>query len=155
MNLETIISVPVKIDKITFITDLYVSKVDHISMIIGCDLLKKLSANLNFENEICVMKQPTVKTRNNEFLGTIMNNIENKPATIKLNPRVEQIHLADSDPSEEQKEQLIRIMNKYEMCFANNLMELGRTSVLEYDIETVPDIKPIRMKPYSYPYKHK
>ena len=30
-----------------------------------------------------------------------------------------------------------------------------RTSVLEYDIETVPDIKPIRMKPYSCPYKHK
>ena len=112
-------------------------KVDHISMIIGCDLLKKLSANLNFENEICVMKQPTVKTRNNEFLGIIMNNIENKPTTIKLNPRVEQIHLADSDTSEEQNEQLIRIMNKYEMCFANNLMELGRTSVLEYDIETV------------------
>ena len=155
MNLETIISVPVKIDKITFIADLYVLKVDHISMIIGCDLLKKLSANLNFENEICVMKQPTVKTRNNEFLGIIMNNIENKLTTIKLNPRVEQIHLADSDTSEEQKEQLIRIMNKYEMCFANNLMELGRTSVLEYDIETVPDIKPIRMKPYSCPYKHK
>ena len=34
-------------------------------------------------------------------------------------------------------------------------MELGRTSVLEYDIETVPDIKPIHMKPYSCPYKHK
>ena len=33
-------SVPVKIDKITFIADLYVLKVDHISMIIGCDLLK-------------------------------------------------------------------------------------------------------------------
>ena len=58
MNLETIISVLVKI---TFIADLYVLKVDHISMIIGCDLFKKLSANLNFENEICVMKQPTVK----------------------------------------------------------------------------------------------
>ena len=82
-----------------------------------------------------------------------MNNIENKLTTIKLNPTVEQIHIADSDPSEEQKEQLIRTMNKYEMCF--NLMELGRTSVLEYDIETVPDIKPIRMKPYSCPYKHK
>ena len=47
---------PVTIDKITFIADLYVLKVDHISMIIGCDLLKKLSANLNLENEICVMK---------------------------------------------------------------------------------------------------
>ena len=38
MNFETIISVPVKI---TFIADLYVLKVDHISMIIVCDLLKK------------------------------------------------------------------------------------------------------------------
>ena len=68
MNLETIISVQVKIGKITFIADLYVLKVDDVQMIIGCDLLKKLSANLNFENEIYVMKQPTAKTRTNEFL---------------------------------------------------------------------------------------
>ena len=102
-----------------------------------------------------MMKQPTVKTRTNEFLGTIVNNIESKQTTIKLNHRVEQIYLADSNTSEEQKEQLIRIMNKYEMCFANNLMELGRTSVMEYDIETVPNNKPIRMKPYSCPYRHK
>ena len=155
MNLETITPVPVKIDKIAFIADLYVLNVDHIQMIIGYDLLNKLSANLNFENEICVMKQPTVKTRIQAFLGTIVNNIESKQTTINLNPRLEQIHLPDSDTSEEQKQQLIRIMNKYEMCFANNLMELGRTSVLEYDIDTVPEIKPIRMKPYSCPYKHK
>ena len=45
-------------------------------MIIGCDLLKKLSVNLDYENEICVMKQPTVKTRTYEYLGTIVNNIE-------------------------------------------------------------------------------
>ena len=96
-------------------------------MIIGCDLLKKLSANLNFENEICVMKQPTMKTRTHEFVGTIVYNIEGKKTTIQLNHRVEEIHLADSDTSEEQKEQLIRIVNKYEMCFVNNLMELGRT----------------------------
>ena len=100
MNLETVIYVPVKI---TFIADLYVLKVDHIQMIIGCDFLKKLSANLNFENEICVMKQPNVKTRTNEFLGTIVNNIESKNTTINLNSRVEQIHLTDSDTSEEQK----------------------------------------------------
>ena len=101
-----------------------------------------------------MMKQPTMKTRTNEVLGTIVNNIESKQTTIKLNPRVEQIHLADSDTSEEQKEQLIHIMNRYKMCFANNLMELGRTLVMEYDIKTVPNIKPIHMKPYSYPYKH-
>ena len=39
MNLEMIISVPVKIDKITFIADLCVLKVDHIQLIIGCDLI--------------------------------------------------------------------------------------------------------------------
>ena len=102
INLEMIIFVPVKIDKITFIADLYVLKVDHISMIIGCDLLNKLSANLNVENEIYVMRQTTVKTRTNEFLGTIVNNIESTQTTIKLNPRVEHIHLTDSDTSEEQ-----------------------------------------------------
>ena len=67
MNLETIISVPVKIDVIPFIAHLCVLKVDHIQMIIGCNLLKKLSANLNFENEICVMKQLNVKTRIPKF----------------------------------------------------------------------------------------
>ena len=40
------------------------------------------------------------------------------------------------------------------MYFTNNIIELGRTSVMEYDIETIPDIKPIRLKPYYCPYKH-
>ena len=95
LNLETIVSVPVKIDKITFIADLYILKVDYIQMIIGYDVLKKLSAYLNFENEICAMKQHTVKNRTNKFIGTIVNNIERKQTTSNLNPRVEQIHLAD------------------------------------------------------------
>ena len=87
-------------------------------MIIGYDFLKNLSANLNFENEICVMKQPTVKTRTNEFLGIIVNNnIQGKQTTIQFNPRVEHIHLEDYDTSEDQKQQLIRLINKHEMCF--------------------------------------
>ena len=36
-------------------------------MIIGCDLLKKLSANLNFENELCVMNKTTINTPNDEL----------------------------------------------------------------------------------------
>ena len=43
-------------------------------------------------------------------------------------------------------------MLMFEMCLcgtATNLRELGRTSVMEYGI------KPIRIKPYSCPYKHK
>ena len=110
----------------------------------------KISVNVAGYSICALLDAGSTISKNN-----LVNNIESKLTTINLNPRVEQIHLADSGVSEEQKEQLIRIMNTYEMCFANNLMELGRTSVLEYDIETVPDIKPIRMKPYSCPYKHK
>ena len=33
-------------------------------------------------------------------------------------------------------------MNKYEMCFAKNLMELGRIPTMEYDIKTIPANKP-------------
>ena len=41
------------------------------------------------------------------------------------------------------------------MWFSNNLMELGRTSIMGYYIETIQDIKPIPLKPYSCPYKQK
>ena len=66
------------------------------------------------------MKQLTVKTRTNKFTETIVNNTEGTQNTVKLNPRVEHIHLADPDTSEEQKQQLIHLMNKYDMCFASN-----------------------------------
>ena len=46
------------------------------------------------------MKQPTVKTRTNDVLGPMVNNIEGKHTTVKSNPGVEQLHLADSDSSE-------------------------------------------------------
>ena len=41
------------------------------------------------------------------------------------------------------------------MRVANNLMELGRTSLKEYDIETEKYIKPIMIKPYRCAYKHR
>ena len=34
-------------------------------------------------------------------------------------------------------------------CVSNHLMELGRISIMEYDIETIPAIKPIRLKSLS------
>ena len=42
-----------------------------------------------------MLKQPTVKTRTNEFLVTIVNNIEGNQTMIKLNPRVEKIIRTD------------------------------------------------------------
>ena len=61
-------------------------------------------------------------------LGSLSSNVVVGKNDCKLNKRVEKINLANSDTNSEQKKQLIRLMNKYEMCFANNLMELGRTT---------------------------
>ena len=151
INLDTIVSVPVKIGKVTFIADLYVLKIEHYTMIIGCDLLKNLRAKIDFEYKHVVINKQCRNTQTGAVLGVIIS-VDNN---VKLKPRVEKIHLAESDTNEDQKQQLIKLMNKYEMCFANNLMELGRTSLIEYDIETVRDIKPIRMKPYRCAYKHR
>ena len=41
---------------------------------------------------------------------------------MRLKPRVEKIHLPESDTNEDQKQQLIKLMNKYQMYFANNLI---------------------------------
>ena len=73
----------------------------------------------------------------------------------QLNKRVAAISLKESDTDDDQKQRLIHLMNRFETCFANNLSELGKTSVIEYDIETVPNVIPIRIKPYSVPYAHR
>ena len=96
---------------------------------------------LDFEYKHVVINKQCVNPQTRAVLGVICSTEDNN---VKLKPRVEKIHLAEPDTNEDQKQQLI---NKYEMCFANNLMELGRTSLIEYDIETVRNIKPIRMKP--------
>ena len=57
INLDTIVSVPMKIGKVTFIADLYVLKVQHYSMIIWCDLLKNLRAKINFEYKHVVINK--------------------------------------------------------------------------------------------------
>ena len=97
-----------------------------------------------------VINKQCINPQTRAALGVVISSTEDN--NVKLKPRVENIHLADSDTNEDQKQKL---MNKNEMCFANNLMELGRPSLIEHDIETVRDIIPIRMKPYISAYKHR
>ena len=131
---------------------MYVLKVEHYKMIIGCDLLKNLRAKIDFEYQHVIINKQCINPQTIALLGVITSKGDN---SVKLKPRVEKIHLAESDTNEDQKQQLIKLMNKYEMCFANNLMELDRTALIEYDIETVKNIKPIRIKPYRCVYKHR
>ena len=131
INLDTMVYVPVKIGKVTFMAELYVLEAKHIPMIIGCDLLKNLRAKIDFEYKHVVINSQCAKPETRALLGVVINSSSITDNSVKLNPRVEKIHLADSDTNEEQKQQLIKLMNKYGMCFANNLKELGRTNMIQ------------------------
>ena len=54
--LDKIVSLPVKLNKLTFNTDLYILPVKHIYMIIGYDLLNKLEAKIDYSTTPFVVK---------------------------------------------------------------------------------------------------
>ena len=60
IHLDTIVSVPMKIGKVTFMADLYGFKVQHYNMIIGCDLLKNLCAKIDFEYKHVVINKQCI-----------------------------------------------------------------------------------------------
>ncbi|CAB0036474.1 unnamed protein product [Trichogramma brassicae] len=53
----------------------------------------------------------------------------------------------DKDVTVEQKEQLLKILNEYRMCVAKNLDEIGKTDVVEMNIEMTND-SVVHCKPY-------
>ena len=172
---EKSVTVPIKLGRMTISATFFVLDAVHISMIIGCDLLNLLRARIDFKtkqfvHEGGVLSDTKCQQDNEKIRETTVgvlscdlpiNNCcvqqvnSSQSSECVLKPRVEKIHITDSDTDSTQKQKLIQLANKYEMCFANDLMELGRTNIMEYDIETVPDLKPIRLKPYNCPYKHR
>ena len=76
---------------------------------------------LDFEYKHVVINKQCVNPQTRAVLGVICNTEDNN---VKLKPRVEKIHLAEPDTNEDQKQQLIKLMNKYEMCLPTLSMTL-------------------------------
>ena len=152
INLETIVTVPLTVVNMTFNVNLFLLPKQLMQIIIGCDTLRQLKAVIDYNLKQFVVQNPTTTTETSMTLGYIDDtSVKNE----QLNKRVAAISLMESDTDDDQKQRLIHLMNRFETCFANNLSELGKTSVIEYDIETVPNITPIRIKPYPVPYAHR
>ena len=150
--LETIVTVPLTVVNMTFNVNLFLLPKQLMQIIIGCDTLRQLKAVIDYNLKQFVVQNPTTTTETSMTLGYIDDtSVKNE----QLNKRVAAISLKESDTDDDQKQRLIHLMNRFETCFANNLSELGKTSVIEYDIETVPNITPIRIKPYPVPYAHR
>ena len=181
VNLDKTVVAPVKLDKVTFMANLYVLDTNHIDMIIGCDLLNMLCATIDYKRKRLTVNSPINHTSsglNMESLGTLSSefctvkhytdnadpghmqvhtkvkrDICDDNSVVQLTTRVEKINIAESDTNSTQKQELIKLVNAYQDAFANNLMELGRTNIMEYDIEIEPHTVPICSKAYSCPYK--
>ena len=168
--LKKTVTVPIRLGRLTITATLYVLDVKHIDMIIGCDLLRILRAKIDFKTKQFshdyYVPNNSLSNASTEMLGVLTqdnvnnsmynNNGSNSVENIyELHERVKDIHIADSDTNDYQKEQLIQLANKYKLCFANNLMQLGRTNVMEYDIEIEDNCKPVNIKPYKCAYAHR
>ncbi|KAL7292706.1 hypothetical protein TKK_0013829 [Trichogramma kaykai] len=57
--------------------------------------------------------------------------------------------IADENVSNEQKEQIVNILNLYSMCVARNVSEIGCTNALTMDIEVENNKGPVQSKPYK------
>ena len=68
INLNTIIRVPLRITNATFIVDLYVLVNNHIDMIIGCDILNKLRAVIDYNNQQFIVNG---ETQNKETIASL------------------------------------------------------------------------------------
>ena len=97
------------------------------------------SMNVQYDKSEC-----TSEITGNENLNNIV-----------LKDRIKDIDLSNSDITHSQKSQLIKMLNNHTLAFANNLKELGRTDLMTYDIELKADVKPVRIKSYTCPWKHR
>lgn len=74
---------------------------------------------------------------------------------VRLKDKIKDINLTNVDINGHQKQKLIELLNSYTDVFANNLKDIGRTNLICYDVEVPLDAKPIRLRQYQTPYKHR
>ena len=79
-------------------------------MIIVCHLLKHIRAQIDFDYQHVVINKQCVNTETIALLVVAINSSSIEDNSVKLNHRVEKIHLAESDTNKGQKQQLIKLI---------------------------------------------
>ncbi len=165
--LKRTVMLPLKLKQVTINANLYVLPMKHVTIIIGCDLLSLLNAKIDFQAKQLIIQEPSsqspISCLHTSTLGQLelcesytMSNdaVKYSDDIMQLNTKLKKISLTDSDANSDQKIKLIQLLNSYEDIFANTLSEIGRTDIMEYDIEVPFDTKPIHLPQYKYAYKH-
>ena len=161
--LNKTITIPLKIKQVTINAELYVLPMQHVTIIIGCDLLSIMNAKIDFTSKELQFQAPgnpdSISCLHLSSLGQLKlkspseDSVPN--AFKKLDKRVQNINLNDSKADDTEKQELINLLNEYADIFASDLKNVGRTDIIEYDIEIPHDAKPIRIQQYKYPYQQR
>lgn len=81
-------------------------------------------------------------------------NLEVKPKETPAKPQArpgDSLKQDKTDLTDDQMSQLRELVNEFADIVGENIAELGRTSIVEHVIETVPDASPVRSRPYNIP----
>ena len=164
VSLQEQVTLPIRFKYVTIDANFYILPMSHtqLTIILGCDLLSLLHAKIDFHKKQLILQSESTHTLpciQQNTLGQLeLKHERPEPSTIhtktvNLKEKLHKINLPDINVTQQQE--LIKLLNSYEDIFANDLHEIGRTNILEYDIEIPLDQKPIRQPQYKYAYKYR
>ena len=138
--------------------DFYVLQSNCEYAIIGCNLLQRLGAVINFGGNYVQFKDATINFCEADDEDIYVNDFsdyesdsdweicEEKPTS---DNRLEGIELCGETLTKKQKQSFMSMLKGHETVFADNLQQLGKCNVTECDIELKPGTPPIFVKPYK------
>ena len=116
-------------------------------------IVSKLPLHIKLEDTLKSNKEVITKVTNNTTTPILIMDKENiatlqdkdiskiDNVRVSLNDKIKDIDLSSSDIKDYQKEELIRLLNNFTDMFSTNLQEIGRTNLIEYDVEVDLDVK--------------
>lgn len=176
VNITEIVTIPITIAYNTMLIKLHILKMSHLQIILGCDTLRRINANIDFANKILKFQKNSPANYHYNIIHTLGNLQEGKHTTnnsknktdehiytqsqqlckpLMRNTFIDKIDFENADLNDSQKSQLITLIKQYRTIFADDIKELGTTHLMKYDIKLKPNTRPIRLRPYKTAWKER
>lgn len=166
ININTSIRLPLSLANNTIRLTFYVLPVCHLHVIMGCDLLNFLRANINYNTNELTLYTPNDESHNDNSHNVTIGHIQYISPTDTSQPShthtsqygteiLKHINLKDSQLNHDQNKQLKSLIVEYSDVFADNIYNIGKTHLYEYEIKINPGVKPIRLRPYKTAWKER
>ena len=158
--LDQKVVIPIKLNHITVEAELYVIPMNHIKMILGCDLLNLMKAKIDFKTKQLILQKPhsvvKISCLHKSSKGQLEEHNTSKSDIVQsLKTSLRKINLTNTNLNLEQRNEVIAMLNNFSDVFSNTLNEIGFTNVLEYDIEVPFNTKPVHLPQYKCAYKYR